>query len=176
MMMTIFSVPLQTLLEANGNIIIDNWLLYHKWDVVWSCLACVALTDVMLVALFIATCRGGIRIRSLMRSFFIIWYSRHMWFFEKNISRSNVRAVWVQPISFLFRKNEQFSSISRNAKCRFRFYSIAAIKRFSSEFRSVALKFFPVFLDYTPGIELINRDTRQKREYHFQWGQLCVST
>ena len=46
-------------------------------------LACVALTDVMLVALFIATSRGGIRIRSLMHSFFIICYSRHMWFFKK---------------------------------------------------------------------------------------------
>ena len=55
-----------------------------------------------------------------------------------------------------------------NAKCSFRFYSIAAIKRFSSEFHSVVLKFFSVFLDYTPGIELINRDTRRKREYHFQ--------
>ena len=55
-----------------------------------------------------------------------------------------------------------------NAKCSFRFYSIAAIKRFSSEFHSVVLKFFSVFLDYTPGIELINRDTRQKRKYHFQ--------
>ena len=55
-----------------------------------------------------------------------------------------------------------------NAKCRFRFYSIAAVERFSSEFHSVALKFFSVFLDYTPGIELINRDTRQKRKYHFQ--------
>ena len=55
-----------------------------------------------------------------------------------------------------------------NAKCSFRFYSIAAIKRLSSEFHSVVLKFFSVFLDYTPGIELINRDTRRKREYHFQ--------
>ena len=41
-------------------------------------LACVALTDVMLVALFIATGRGGIRIGSLMHSFFIICFSRHM--------------------------------------------------------------------------------------------------
>lgn len=37
-MKIIFSVPLQSLLKAYGNIIIDNWLLYHKWDVVWSCL------------------------------------------------------------------------------------------------------------------------------------------
>lgn len=82
-------------------------------------LACVAFTDVMLVASFIATSRGGIRIGSLMHSFFIICYSRHMWFFEKNISRSNVRAAWVPPISFLFRKNKQFSSISRKCKMRF---------------------------------------------------------
>ena len=41
-------------------------------------LACVALTDVMLGALFIATSRGGIRIGSLMHSFFIICFSRHM--------------------------------------------------------------------------------------------------
>ena len=127
-------------------------------------LACVALTDVTLVALFIATSRGGIRIGSVMHSFLIICHSRHMWFFEKNSSRSNVRAVSVQPISFLFRSVRSHE----NAKCRFRFYSIAAIERFSSEFHSVALKFFSVFLDYTPGIELINRDTRQKRKYHFQ--------
>ena len=82
-------------------------------------LACVALTDVTLVALFIATSRGGIRIGSVMHSFLIICHSRHMWFFEKNISRSNVRAVSVQPISFLFRKNKQFSSISRKCKMPF---------------------------------------------------------
>ena len=41
-------------------------------------LACVTLTDVMLVALFIATGRGGIRIRSLMHSFFIICHSLDM--------------------------------------------------------------------------------------------------
>ena len=35
-------------------------------------LACVALTDVSLVALFIATSRGGIRIGSVMHSFLII--------------------------------------------------------------------------------------------------------
>ena len=64
-------------------------------------LACVALTDVTLVALI------------------IYCHSRHMWFFEKNISRSNVRAVSIQPISFLFRKNKQFSSISRKCKMPF---------------------------------------------------------
>ena len=164
-MMIISSVPLQSLLEAYGSIIIDNWLLYHKWDVVWSCLYYVALTDVMLVALFIATGLGGICIGSLMHSFiyhlcnlslrhtevsslitdyyiinemlyglayimshwrmlcllpylllrvseayvsgasciplFIICYSRHMWFFEKNISLSNVRAYELSSANFV---------------------------------------------------------------------------
>ena len=97
-MKIIFSVPLQSLLKAYGNIIIDNWLLYHKWDVVWSCLC---------------------RIDGRYACCLIYCHSRHMWFFEKNISRSNVRAVSVQPISFLFRKNKQFSSISRKCKMPF---------------------------------------------------------
>ena len=112
-------------------------------------LACVALTDVTLVALFIAIlviCDSSKKIFPA-QMFELFQFSQFRSSSEK--TNSSVRS-------------------HENAKCRFRFYSIAAIERFSSEFHSVALKFFSVFLDYTPGIELINRDTRRKREYHFQ--------
>ena len=131
-------------------------------------LACVALTDVMLVALFIATSRGGIRIGSLMHSFFIICFSRHMLFFEKIFPAQMFELLEFSQFRSSSEKTNSSVRSHENAKCRFRFYSIAAIERFSSEFHSVALKCFSVFLDYTPGIELINRDTRRKREYHFQ--------
>ena len=105
-------------------------------------LACVALTDAMLVALFIATGRGGIRIRSLMHSFFY-----HMLFSSYVILRKNISSQMFELFEFSqFRSSSEKTNSSvrsqENAKCRFRFYSIAAIKRFSSEFHSAALKFF----------------------------------
>ena len=120
---------------------------YHKGDVVWSrpyniSPPCVALTDVMLVALLIATSRGGIRIGSLMHSFFITCFSRHMWFFEKIFPAQMFELLEFSQFRSSSEKTNSSVRSHENAKCSFRFYSIAAIKRFSSEFHSVVLKFF----------------------------------
>ena len=95
-------------------------------------LACVALTGVMLVALFIAT----------GRSFFY-----HMLFSSYVILRKTISSQVFELFEFsqLRSSSEKTNSSVRsheNAKCLFRFYSIAAIKQFSCEFHSVVLNFF----------------------------------
>ena len=64
-------------------------------------LTCVALTDVILVALFIATGRGGIRIQSLMHSFFYLMLFSSYVILRKNISLSNVRAYDLSSANFV---------------------------------------------------------------------------
>ena len=115
---------------------------YHKGDVVWSCLCCIDGC----YACCLIYCDESRRHKDREPHAFFFY---HMFFssyviLRKNISHSNVRAYdWVQPMSFLLRKKTNSSIRSHeNAKCRFRFYSIPAIKRFSSEFHSVVLNFF----------------------------------
>ena len=115
---------------------------YHKGDVVWSCLCCIDGC----YACCLIYCDGSRRHKDREPHAFFFY---HMFFssyviLRKNISHSNVRAYdWVQPMSFLLRKKTNSLIRSHeNAKCRFQFYSISAIKRFSSEFHSVVLKFF----------------------------------
>ena len=64
-------------------------------------LAYVALTDVMLVALFIATGRGGIWIGSLMHSFIYHMLFSSYVILRKNISLSNVRAYDLSSANFV---------------------------------------------------------------------------
>ena len=90
---------------------------YHKGHVVWSCLCCIDGC----YACCLIYCDESRRHKDREPHAFFFY---HMFFssyviLRKNISRSNVRAAWVQPISFLFRKNKQFSSISRKCKMQF---------------------------------------------------------
>lgn len=75
---------------------------------------------------------------------------------------------FTQPISSLFRKNEQFSSILRECKIQFSILFVCCNKAIQIRIPFCCIEIFFGFLDYTPGIELINRDIKQKREYHFQ--------
>ena len=137
---------------------------YHKGDVVWSCLCCIDGC----YACCLIYCDGSRRHKDREPHAFFFY---HMFFssyviLRKNISHSNVRAYdWVQPMSFLLRKKRtvQFDPTKmQNAVFDF----IRLLQSSDSVLNSILLywNFFSVFLDYTPGIELINRDTRQKRE------------
>lgn len=90
---------------------------YHNWDVVWSCLCRIDGC----YACCLIYCDGSRRHKNpephafLLLSYVILVICDS----SKKYFLSNVRAVWVQPISFLFRKNEQFSSISRKCKMPF---------------------------------------------------------
>ena len=149
---------------------------YHKGDVVWSCLCCI--DGCYACCLIYCDVSRRHKDREPHAFFFIICYSRHMWFFEKIFPTQmfELMTEFSQCRSSSGKKRTVQFDPTKMQNAVFDF--IRLLQSSDSVLNSILLYwiFFSVFLDYTSGIELINRDTRQKREYHFQWGQLRVST
>lgn len=137
---------------------------YHKGDVVWSCLCCIDEC----YACCLIYCDGSRRHKDREPHAFFFY---HMFFssyviLRKNISHSmfELMTEFSQCRSSSGKKRTVQFDPTKMQNAVFDF--IRFLQSSDSVLNSILLywNFFSVFLDYTPGIELINRDTRQKRE------------